>query len=34
MKTIKQNPTTLVKNYFYKYDNKSSIRFIDKLKSI
>ena len=34
MKTIKQNPKTLVKNYFYKYDNKSSIRFIDKLKSI
>ena len=34
MKIIKQNPKTLIKNYFYKYDNKSSIRFVDKLKSI
>ena len=34
MKIIKQNPRTLIKNYFYKYDNKSSIRFVNKLKSI
>ena len=34
MKIIKQNPKTLIKNYFYKYDNKSSIRFLDKLKRI
>lgn len=34
MNIIKQNPKTLIKNYFYKYDNKSSIRFIKKLKYI
>ena len=34
MKNIKQNPKILIKNYFYKYDNKSSMRFVDKLKSI
>ena len=33
-KNIKQNPKILIKNYFYKYDNKSSMRFVDKLKSI
>ena len=27
MKVIKQNPKKLIKNYFFKYDNKSSIRF-------
>ena len=34
MKKIKQNPKVIIKNYFYKYDNKSSIRFIDKLKRV
>ena len=34
MKVIKQNPKKLIKNYFFKYDNKSSIRFLKKLKNI